>query len=188
MLLAVLILLLAYGVMRYIAGTQHITVQISNWKYYVHDIFYVLNEEIVLGAILLYWMVNRVGFRPFISAIVLSIIFSLLHFMFYKWIFLDRGTLQLKTLTSLFLIGYIRNSLILLTGNIGYSWALHFGWMAVMFGSHHFYADSGEVLYELQRFDIYLGSGLMLLTALFLAGLISVFWFVDKKARNLYAG
>jgi hypothetical protein len=72
----------------------------------------------------------------------------------------------ITTLTTLFLVGFVRNSLIFQTGHIGYSWALHFGWMAVMFGSIHVDLETGSKLTELRPFNLYLGSVEMLVTSI----------------------
>ncbi|NOU17230.1 MAG: hypothetical protein HOO91_06690 [Bacteroidales bacterium] len=167
--LAGLVTICALLLMSYIAHKQNVIIQFRNWRDYYHDIFYILNEEIVLGAIILYFLVNKRKIKPIIASLGLAIVFSLIHFIFYKWIFNDRGIIEITTLLTLFLIGFVRNNLILYTGHIGYSWALHFGWMVVMFGSFHIYSDSMNPLSEPERFNTYLGSLEMLTLSLILA-------------------
>ena len=105
--------------------------------------------------------------NPVVASLTLAILFSIVHFIFYKWIFLDRGTIQITTLLTLFFVGIIRNNLIIQTGHIGYSWALHFSWMAVMFGSAHVNPSKDEWLTEPERFNTYLGSyGMLAISAL----------------------
>lgn len=171
---AVFTVVLSWLLISFIAGENEITVATSSWRDYFHDIFYILNEEIVLGAVILFYLARTRKMKPLLSCILLAVLFALVHFVFYKWIFNDRGTITLLTLTTLFMIGFFRNSLILATGHIGYSWAFHFGWMAVMFGSMHVYSASGERVTELDRFNFYLGSFIMLLlsSGLAISGMI----------------
>jgi membrane protease YdiL (CAAX protease family) len=124
-------------------------------------------------------MINKEKLKPLTASIILAIIFSLIHFVFYKWIFNDQGIIQFTALISLFLIGFVRNNLIIQTGHIGYSWALHFGWMVVMFGSTHIY-NNGIKLSEPERFNIYLGSVSMVIISVILA-LISLAFWIKKK-------
>ncbi|HPJ06356.1 MAG TPA: hypothetical protein PLK17_12665 [Bacteroidales bacterium] len=72
-------------------------------------------------------LVDKMKIRPLFASVALALFFALIHFVFYKWIFLDRGIIGMLTHTSLFMVGFVRNSLILMTGHIGYSWALHLG-------------------------------------------------------------
>ena len=167
LLLAILLTLAALGVMKYIAAQNEVSIKFTNWRNYYHDIFYVLNEEIVLGAVPLWFMVKKWKMNPVVASLTLAILFSIVHFIFYKWIFLDRGTIQITTLLTLFFVGIIRNNLIIQTGHIGYSWALHFSWMAVMFGSAHVNPSKDEWLTEPERFNTYLGSyGMLAISAL----------------------
>lgn len=174
--LALFITFCSFLVMRHIAGRLDIMIKFSGWRNYFHDIFYTLNEEIVLGAVLLFYLTDRLKIRPFIASALLAVIFALIHYVFYRWIFLDRGIIGISTLATLFFVGFVRNSLILLTGHIGYSWALHFGWMAVMFGSYHFDMVNEKTLGELDKFNIYLGSLEMLMISFILAGIFAGFW------------
>lgn len=181
-LLAGLITICAFLIMKYIAGRNDIQIRFTSWRDYYHDIFYILNEEIVLGAILLFYLINKGKIRPVTASIGLAVFFALIHFVFYRWIFDNRGLIGISTMTSLFLVGFVRNSLIFQTGHIGYSWALHFGWMAVMFGSIHVDMDTGTNLTELRRFNLYLGSGEMLVISIIVAGLSILYWI--KKYRS----
>ena len=167
---AVLLTSLTFLIMTYIANREGVLVIFTNWRNYYHDIFYVLNEEIILGAMPLILLVDRWKLKPVFASVVLALVFALIHFVFYKWIFNDRGIIQISTLLTLFLVGIIRNNLIISTGHIGYSWALHFSWMAIMFGSaHQFIADNSR-LTEPNRFNLYLGSYELLIISTILAG------------------
>ena len=151
-------------------------ISFTNWRNYYHDIFYILNEEIVIGAMLLFSLVNQRKIRPIIASIGLAVFFSLIHFVFYKWMMRDRGILEITTLLTLFCVGFVRNSLILWTGHIGYSWALHFGWMVIMFGSMHIDLNTNLRVAEPNRFNLYLGSIEMLIISIIIAGLSFVYW------------
>lgn len=166
---AIIIIALSYLLIHHLAVRNGITIKPGEWKDYFHDVFYVLNEEIVLGAIILSWLTSTRNLKPVLSCALLAVFFAIIHYIFYKWIFDDRGVIGMMTLLTLFLIGFLRNSLILISGHIGYSWALHLGWIAVMFGSMHNYTASGERLSEPARFNLYLGSTEMLVLAALLA-------------------
>jgi hypothetical protein len=181
--LAGIVTVCALLVMRYIAARYHVQIRFTNWREYVHDVFYVLNEEIVIGAIVLFTLVNKRKVQPIIASFGLAIFFSLIHFVFYKWIFKDRGNIGMMTLLTLFFVGFVRNSLILQTGHIGYSWALHFGWMVVMFGSWHVIPEKNLSLGELTRFNTYLGSKEMLTISSVLAILSLIYW-KRKEFKN----
>ena len=176
MILAAIVIICSWLIMKYIGGRHSVTIKFTNWRNYYHDIFYILNEEIVIGAIVLFYLVYSKKIRPFFAAVGLALFFSLIHFVFYTWIFKDNGIIGIFTLLTLFLIGFVRNSLILQTGHIGYSWALHFGWMVIMFGSLHVYQDTNLKLAEYERFNLYLGSVEMVIISAIIAGLTFVFW------------
>lgn len=170
-------------IMKYIASKHNVQIRFTNWGVYYHDIFYVLNEEIVTGAILLFSLV-KVKIKPIVASIILAVFFALIHFVFYKWIFLDSGVIEILTLTTLFLIGFIRNSLILQTGHIGYSWALHFGWILVMFGCMHIDKQTNMRVTEPERFNLYLGSIEMLIISIIITGLSLLFWMKKYSSQN----
>jgi hypothetical protein len=180
--LAVIITICALLIMKSIAFKHNVQISFRNWRDYYHDIFYILNEEIVLGAILLFALVNERKIKPITASVGLAVFFALIHFVFYKWIFKDRGIIGILTLTTLFLVGFVRNSLIIQTGHIGYSWALHFGWMAVMFGSKHIDLKDKLIVTEPGRFNLYLGSIKMLIISTIMAGLCLVY--LIKKYRT----
>jgi hypothetical protein len=124
----------------------------------LHTFFYSLNEEIIMGALLL----KGIRFRwrkvkDWKISIIVALGFSIIHFVFFKWIFLNAGNLNFLILLSLFCVGILRNNLILKTGHIGYSWAIHFAWIYPMLGSQHFKSPDKYYLSDFERFDIYLG-------------------------------
>jgi len=173
------IIICALLLMKYIAEKQDIRIEYTGWRNYFHDIFYILNEEIVLGAILLFTLVRKYKLKPLTASLVLAVAFAIIHFVFYQWIFDQRGTISITALLTLFLVGFVRNGLILRTGHIAYSWALHFGWMVIMFGNMHTFSRSGLQLTEPERFNLYLGSTEMLILSFIISG--SCFIYCFKK-------
>jgi len=184
-LLAAVITICSALIMRYIAGKHDVIINPSTWHNYYHDVFYILNEEIVIGAMLLFGLVHKKKIRPLVASVGLAVFFALIHFVFYKWIFLDRGIIGIVTLTTLFMVGFVRNSLILMTGHIGYSWALHYGWMIVMMGSIHTYMDTELWVTESEKFNMYLGSFEMLIISATMAVLTGIYWFKRPGLRPL---
>ncbi|MEN8229326.1 MAG: hypothetical protein ABFS38_14300 [Bacteroidota bacterium] len=183
--LAVIIASCALLIMKYIGNRGNIRIDYDNWRGYYHVMFYVLNEEIVIGAILLFTVVYKWKIRPVVASLCIAILFSLIHYIFYKWIFADRGILGISTLITLFLVGFVRNSLIILNGHIGYSWALHFGWIAIMFGSIHTYLKTNMYVAESERFNLYLGSAEMLIISVIMAGFTLAYWIIKYTPQQV---
>jgi hypothetical protein len=173
--LAAFLVFLFHYILKSIAKQNNAGLIFTNWKNYYHDFFYTLNEEIVLGAIAINICFNKFKLKPITISLVLALLFSIIHYIFYRWIFLEKGILLIPTLLTLFFIGILRNNLIIITKHIGFSWALHFSWMAIMFGSYHFYRSTNIALTEYQRFNLYLGSKPLIFTTLILALLSSLY-------------
>ncbi len=166
-----------YGIIKFLATSNGIMIQYSDYRNFIHDLFYTLNEEIILGAVLLGWIRDRLKkMHPATVSVLVAILFALFHYLFYRWIFDDRGILTLLTLTTLTMVGILRNNLILTTGHVGFSWALHASWMAIMFGTYHYRAGSLEGLLEYERFNLYLGSPIIFIIITTLA-ILSFFLF-----------
>lgn len=183
--LAGIMLVLSYYISGYIAGQHNVQILFTNWRNYFHDIFYTLNEEIILGSLLLFFCIKKLKTHHLFISAAVAVIFSGIHFVFYKWIFLQSGIIEPLTLTTLFMVGFMRNNLIITFGHIAYSWAFHFGWMAVMFGSYHYYTISEKGLSEPERFNMYLGSYEMLIISILLAG-VSVWLYLRKYNAQKY--
>jgi hypothetical protein len=181
--LAAVVIVAALLIMKFIAAKRNIIILFTNWSNYFHDIFYTLNEEIILGAIILFWLTRRKKIKPLYASAGLAVFFVLVHYIAYRWIFIDKGIIGIEALSTLFLIGLIRNNLIIITGHIGYSWALHFGWMAVMFGSYHVYTETNLPVSEYMKFNIYLGSAEMLIISFILAG-VSLFFLIRHPGTH----
>lgn len=175
-LLTILLLGFSYLFISFIGLKNNIGLKFSHPLSYYHIIFYTFNEEIIFGAILLNLLLKNTKINPIIISALLSIGFTLMHFIFYKWVFLDRGILQPITLTTLFLFFFFRNNLIIKSSHIGYSWALHFSWMAIMFGCQLYYSNSGNGLSELHRFNTFIGSYEMLIVSFILATFSAIYY------------
>jgi hypothetical protein len=167
----------------HIGKDQGFSLGFTDWRSYFHDVFYTLNEEIILGAIPIYFLVRKLKINTILVSAGMALIFAVMHFVFYKWIFLQKGILELSTLTTLFMVGVLRNNLIILFRQIGYSWALHFGWMAVMFGSFIQWTGTDEGLTEPERFNVLLGSSEMMMVSIILAAASSIL-LVRKSTRQ----
>ena len=167
--LAALIIIFSIIIIKHTASKNGVCIQYTGFVNYYHDIFYILNEEIVLGGIAIYLLREKCKLGRFTTSVALAMAFSLIHYIFYRWIFLESGIIKAETLLVLFLVGYIRNNLIIKYKHIAYSWALHFGWMVIMFGSCPCWINSGERLAEYECFNMFLGSDLMLILAGILA-------------------
>lgn len=155
-----------------VGQTAGIKIHAGNYKDVVHTLFYTLNEEIVLGALLLKGFRHLSKKSPdWTISVTAAFLFAVLHFVFFRWVFRTPGNLSTLTLLSLFAVGVFRNNLIIRTGHIGYSWALHFGWIFVMLGSDHFSTSGGVFLNDLDRFELYLGDHRIVMLCLVPAGL-----------------
>lgn len=182
--LAVIIAACSLLILKYIGNKNNIRIEYNSWLDYYHVLFYVFNEEIVLGAIFLFSIVQKWKIKPVVASLGLALFFSIIHYIFFKWIAADSGVLSITTLISLFLVGFVRNSLIIQTGHIGYSWGLHFGWVAIMFGSSHTYLNTNMYVAEPDSFNMYLGSTEMLIISLLLAGFTLVYW-IKKPSSEI---
>ncbi|HDZ42003.1 MAG TPA: hypothetical protein ENH59_10055 [Bacteroidetes bacterium] len=183
LMLTVTIIACSVIIISYIGSKNGVTIHYTNFGKYYHNIFYILNEEIILGGITIYLLLNKYKIAPLKASVGLALVFSLIHFVFYKWIFLETGIIKVETLIVLCLVGFLRNNLIIIFGHIGYSWALHFGWMVVMFGSAPSRVNTFTGLSEPERFNMFLGSFEMLALTGILAG-ISLGYMI-KKMRSI---
>ena len=147
-----------------------------------------LNEEIVLGALLL-WMVSTrwKGALPITIAVAVAALFAVFHLGFYALrpeSVVNQGLVGLPALLSLFAIGVLRNDLILGTGHVGYAWGIHFGWNLVFFNSGYARADGSGALDEPEMFNSVLGDPLTL-TVIVAAAISRLLW---QRRRRLSPG
>lgn len=178
--LATVFLAGSFFLIKTIAKSNNIQVQQGNFKDILHTFFYSLNEEIIMGAMLLKGIKHRwTNLEDWKISVGVALIFSIIHFVFFKWIFLNSGNLNLTILFSLFCVGILRNNLILKTGHLGYSWAIHFGWVFPMLGCWHLNKTQENYLTDFERFDLYLGNYTTAVIIAFLT--ISSFLIFSKK-------
>ncbi|MFP4060156.1 MAG: type II CAAX prenyl endopeptidase Rce1 family protein [Bacteroidota bacterium] len=161
--LTALILYLGYKLVNAIGEPLDLKPNCQNWRGIAHIFFYTLNEEIVLGAMLLFYLRNKFpNLGDVIISAVVAFLFAMGHFVFYQFVFIpNQGILLHTTMLTLFFTGMIRNALILKYNHVGFSWAIHFGWMAVFFGCYPVNTTTGEHLKESELFNIFLGSPVM---------------------------
>ncbi len=164
------IIVVSYLSIKSIADQHDISIRLSSFKNYFHNAVYIVNEEIILGSMMLYFLTNRFKIKPIVASFGLAVVVSIAHYILYKFYFRDKGDLTISTLITLVLTVFVKNNLIIKFRHIGYAWALHFGWMVVMYGSSHFFKTTGAEVTDLEKFNIYLGSWGILITSTFLAG------------------
>ena len=150
-----------------------------------HTVGQTLNEEIVLGALLLGAVKNRLkAIHPLVISATVALAFSLLHYAFYGLRppgLPNAGVLSTAALASLFAIGVVRNNCILSTGNVGYAWAIHMGWNAIFMNGTYTWPGSDISLAEPAMFDAILGNGYMVAISTALMAL-SLLLFAKKRA------
>jgi membrane protease YdiL (CAAX protease family) len=136
---------------------------------YLHTLGQTLNEEMLFGALILTGLRRTFPrLSPLLTASLVALGFALLHFIFYAWIVFppNSGILTANALFVLFGIGMLRNTLILRTGHIAYSWCVHLCInLAGLIGLYRF--ENGVELTEPQIFNFILGSPVMVLVSLF---------------------
>lgn len=135
---------------------------LGHYLYYIPETF---NEEMIIGALLLFAIEKRfVQLNKTIIAVSVALIFSLMHQTLYAWSPVQPGILlTVNTLATLFFVGVIRNILILKTRKIAYSWALHLSFNLVFFSGFFINNSSNKMPTEPETFNIVFGNWLMLL-------------------------
>lgn len=141
----------------------------------VHTIGQTLNEEMLLGSLLLKSIAGRFQRLSLAAVSILAALaFSLLHYAFYAFRppdIINYGMLSLVALASIFAAGLLRNNCILSTGNIGFAWAIHFGWNLIFIDSLYIYTTSQAELSEPELFNAVFGNSAVLLLVAVAAGL-----------------
>lgn len=133
---------------------------------YIHSFSQTLNEEMILGALLLNALRKYFSkLHPLWISVGVAAVFALLHYPFYAWVVFGRhkGEINIIAILTLFTIGVVRNNLILQTGHIGFAWALHLGFNIVFFRGDFYDPGRDIFLNQPERFNLILGSDIMLL-------------------------
>lgn len=151
----------------------------SVFKYlFIHTLGQTVNEEIVLGALLLTALARWCGHRKLILvSIAVALVFALLHYAFYALrTESDRnfGRLTALALLAVFATGVLRNNLILATGHIGYAWAIHLGWNLVCFHSLVVLDGRFPGMNEPERFNRLLGHPVTAITVVVAAAVTTI--------------
>ncbi|MCA9734925.1 MAG: hypothetical protein H6696_16955 [Deferribacteres bacterium] len=170
--LLIVFAVVAYFLMNFIRTQHQLGFAIGTIQNFSHIFFYTLNEELILGGLILLFLQEKYKHaKPLFISMGVAGIFSIMHYIFYRWIFQGQaqGILSFAVLISLLIIGVVKNNFILKTGHIGYAWALHFSWMALMFGCGFYRPENLEHLSQTARFNLFLGDGLTMLIGVVLA-------------------
>jgi hypothetical protein len=175
-LLFLILLPVSYMVILLIAESNHFQPDLDSlFEYrgwYVFTFFQTLNEEILLGFLFLRGLnlMYRNPRNQIRVSLLAALLFSALHFIFYKIVFhfIPDIKLGIFTLLSLFFAGMIRNNLILLKGHVGYSWALHLAWNCIFF---HIVLtpDIFEGYMEIAKMNLIMGNKVLLGTLIIIA-------------------
>ncbi len=146
---------------------------LSIYLYYIPQTF---NEEMIVGALLLFSLKRRFKSASNLTiAAVVALVFSLMHQALYRYSPVQPGELlSLTTLSSLFLVGVLRNLLILRSGKITYAWAIHLSWNLLFFTTPIVFPN-GELASEPMRFNLILGD-MYLLAILALVTMLVIAW------------
>jgi hypothetical protein len=153
----------------------------------LHTLGQTLNEEIVLGWILLTSLHRRL---PQVSlpalALIVALIFAVLHLIFFAARPSDNhiyGILSAATVFSLFAVGTLRNNLILGMGSITLAWGVHLGWNLIFIGSAYTWEETGSKLAEPAIFNVVFGYTpiILLLTGLMGLSMLIFYLPVAKK-------
>jgi len=189
-LLFILTAILSYIIINYVAIQNNISfkpyfVEFSTSINYLHTLSQTLNEELILGALLLFSLRSLLKKMPIIAlSFVVAILFPVFHILFYSYFItsFNRGVLNIITTFPLLLVGIARNNFILCSNHIGYSWAIHLGWNTVFFGGRYVKVG-GQLINEPERFNIFLGSQLVLVFS-FIIVLITMYIYKRKIFKS----
>jgi len=124
--------------------------------------FQTLNEELVVGALLLLTLDRRHPGRRGVIGVAVAAVFALLHVALYasphqRLLGATPVTLAPLTVLSLFLVGIARNNMILARGDIAMAWGLHLGFNVPFLVGSIFDPATGASPTEPARFDAVFG-------------------------------
>lgn len=143
-----------------------------------HQLFQVLNDEIVLRAVLLGTLVRAAG-HPKAIVLLTALAFSFGHYVVYR---LGAVQVEWPALASLFSFGVIANCLFLWSRHIGYGLALHFAWNLLRFDNVYYLA--GRPLSEGATFNYIEGNAWIASTSLAGAALLFGSYMLSTRARG----
>lgn len=196
-----IILVLSYFLVRYVAGLTSFVFRPqlfhyqeyyspdfpfqaiwANYLYYIPETF---NEEMLVGAMLLFGLERRrKNANHVIIAVFVALVFSLMHQALYKFSPVQPGiTLTYTTLATLFFVGVLRNALILKTRKIIYSWAIHLSFNLIFFPGFFIDKATGNLASEPEKFNVAFGNRPMFFLTLALA-ILSVIWLIANNCKR----
>jgi hypothetical protein len=137
----------AYAAVGWAAADAQITiVRTLQLRSSTHQLFQVLNEEIVRAALLI--LALRLSPRPMLLIPVLALLFAIGHRLVYA---ADGFTINLGALLTLFSLGVVANTLFVRFRHIGFGFALHYAWNFWRFNTSYFL--DGRYLSEADTFN-----------------------------------
>jgi hypothetical protein len=147
--------------------------------------FQTLNEELVVGALLILSLDRRYPGRRKMIAIGIAGVFGLLHVALYgsphQAMFGNTPVLlEPLTVASLVCVGIVRNAVILIRGDIAVAWGLHLGFNVPFFVGGLRAVKDGEIT-EPGLFDAVLGHPVM--AAVTAIGAVVALWFLRLTDR-----
>jgi hypothetical protein len=146
------------------------------WRFFA--VFQVLNEEMLLRALLLISLARLFRSRWAASLLAASV-FTLLHYGLYRFGLQQTG-LKVEALLTLFFFALSCNALFMSTGTIAAPYALHLGWNLTRFGHEWIATTSGLQLSEAESFNLIEGHPLVLALAI----ILTVITFASVKFRS----
>jgi len=148
---------------------------------YFHTIFQTLNEEIMVGSVLLFSIRKKLSnLQPLFISIIVAAVFSMAHYFVYRYLFsIGNGTLDISALISLFAVGIIRNNFILSFNHIAYSWMLHLSWNWIFFGGNYY--SNAHKLIEADLCNLVYGNTYFIIVTVLLMIVSSAVFLHERK-------
>lgn len=151
---------------------------------YFYTVFQTINEEIMMGAVLLFSLRKKFGkIHPLFLSVVTAAVFFIVHYIVYRYLFsIGGGILEFPALISLFSVGIIRNNLILSFNHIAYSWMLHLSWNLIFFGGTYHY--NGKKLIEADLCNLFYGNEYFIIITIMLAVISTLIFLCRNKGMQ----
>lgn len=141
--------------------------------------FQALNEEMVLGGLLLFGLTDHFG-RPVLWSLLVAVLFAALHYVMYRYGGYGMIIAPL-TILGLVAVGVMRHCLIIGSQHIAFAWGLHAAWNTVMFGVVWRYEGNARALREPRVFDTFVGDPRIVVATSVLA-LVLLGWLWRRRA------
>ena len=158
-------------------GAHGLKVETAGMAGQIGFLFQALNEEILLRALLIGFLIQYLRSAPAGSLMIslgTALLYAAAHFALYRYSNPMHFALSMTALATLFCAGVAMNNLYLAFRHIGFSWTLHAGWNVVWLPATFYDAETNTPLAEPQIFDRVLGAPSLAI----IAGAIAVLSFV----------